>query len=416
MLKDITYCLLLSWLVLTSPISKATANYDLLIDTSYKKRHAGFGNIEHRQIGDDILLKWGHLPHKFENNHLQLSNGIVLSYGEIIMFAGDLFGSKDASISHCPQEYRQVCFYKQFRSLDKMNTNPSRNALHQIPVYRRYFNELSNKMRQAKLEGKSESQYYLQHGPEITKSLNRLSGGGSFISDYIPFGEYIQLASVNYDHFVPGALSAYETGHKVALDKAIEAHQADKSGDTEKAYTLLSKAYAMNGFANHFIMDAMSAGHFRTPRVEIEEHVLLPKALCLLIANLMHDEDNRVGLNVTNKLGFSWHAYGDGFLNTPEASHQLSLIHTLVQNSADAIYAAFESGEMPRHFDEMSLLPDYDRINQLNNHPPLFKWENNQLLKRKRNFDIDNNEYTSWWSGVITLIEFNQHDWSSLVD
>lgn len=414
MRKDIIYCLLLSWLVFVCPISIAGKNYDALIDDSYNSRKAGFANLEHLDIGNNVILKWGNLPHEHINNHIQLSNGLILSYGELIMFAGDLFGSKEFPISSCSPQDRQICFNKQFESLNQKSSNRYENAIFQVPTYRQYFALLSDEVKQAKSNGEKEWQFYFKHGSEISKKLNRLSGGGSFISDYIPFGEYIKLANVNYDHFYPDALIAYKTGHKLALETAIKAHQAESSGDTVQAYKLLSSAYAMNGFSNHYLTDSMSAGHFRTPRREIAEHVYLPKALCLLIANLMHDEDNQTGLNVTNKRGISWRAYGDGFLDSPEAYQHLSIIQQLVQESADAIYTAFESGQMPKEFEELSLLPDYNNINQLNNHPPLFKWENNKLLKRKHNFDINDNQYTSWWSGIVTLVQFNQHNKNSL--
>lgn len=411
--KDITHWLLLSWLVFFNATCNASSNYDYLISISYKERKAGFGGLEHRDLGENTTLKWGHLPHSLANNHLQLSNGLIVSYGELIMYAGDFFGNQNYPISTCRSKNKSSCFYKQFFTLDQSQTNPYKNALTQIPKYRRYFNELSNSLKQAKVEGESEWEFYIKHGSDISKTLNRLSGGGSVISDYIPFGEYIKLANVNYDHFVPNALSAYRTGHKLALETAIKAHIADLSGDTDQAHNLLTKAYVMNGFSNHYLTDAMSTGHFRTPRLEIVKHVFLPKALCLLIANLMHDEDNRIGLNVTNQRGISWHAYGDGHLNMPEASQHLALIQQVVQESVNAIYEAFESGKMPEHFDEMTILPDYSNISQLNNHPPLFKWENNQLLKRKHNFDINDNHYTAWWSGLITLMEFNHHDWNT---
>jgi len=416
MRKDTTCCLLLSFLVFFNPVSMANVNYDDLIDNSFKKRRAGFANLEHRKIGNQVVLRWGDLPHSLDNNQVELTNKLVLSYGELIMFAGDLFGSQKYPVSECPAKNQPYCFYQQFSALDRIKHNPFQNALIQIPTYRSYLSQLSHEINQAKSNGINEWQFYFKHGSDISKHLNRLSGGGSIISDYIPFGEYIKLAKVNYDHFVPGAITAYQAGHKLALQTAISAHEAYNAGNPEKAYQFLSRAYAMNGFANHYLTDAMSSGHFRTPRKEIAANVYLPKVLCLLIANLMHDEDNRIGLNVTNQRGISWRAYGDGFLGTPDASQHLNLIKQIVQESADAVFRAFESGQMPEKYEELSLLPDYNLIGQLNNHSPLFKWENNQLLKRKNNFDANDHRYTAWWSGVITLVKFNQHNWDDETD
>ena len=63
---------------------------------------------------------------------------------------------------------------------------------------------------------------------------------------------YLGLAKINWDHFGADARTAYNAGHRTALEAAVK-------GDLEDAYT-------MNAFADHFLEDSFSAGHLRTPR------------------------------------------------------------------------------------------------------------------------------------------------------
>lgn len=89
-------------------------------------------------------------------------------------------------------------------------------------------------------QGKSDSEFYKEYGSAINKKLNRLTCGGSFISDYIPFGNYLKLSETNFDHYQPESLIAYEVGHQVALDTALLGYQQKIKGNVAHAEQLLS--------------------------------------------------------------------------------------------------------------------------------------------------------------------------------
>jgi hypothetical protein len=390
--------------------SFAFEKHKSLIEGVLAKQQMSFANIEHRELGDSIQLQWSGLPHSNDVNILPLENGINLSYGEIVYLAGDFIGSQNCSISSSSSEQKAACFLKQFNALNRSNDPRICNSpITRVPAYRSYFQQLQEKLQQASRDGVSKKEYYRLHGFDISKDLNQLSCGGSVVSPLFPFGQYIKLAMKNFDHFIPGALVAYQTGHQVAIESALAAHASLMEGNIDNAKKLLQKAYAQNAYANHYLSDALSTGHMRTPRREMYDQSHLPAILKLLIANLMHDEDNRLGLNVHNHLGHSWKAYGDGMLDEDAAAEHRAVVIQIMQQSANAVYHAFISGDLPNNFDELLLLPIYDDITSINNHNPLFKLINGRVYKRKNNFDSSNDQYTKWWSGVLTLTQFIWH-------
>jgi hypothetical protein len=77
---------------------------------------------------------------------------------------------------------------------------------------------------------------------------------------------YFALATRNLSHFSAGgsAIATYAKGHSDALVDALEAGQ---SGDK----TIWRRALTKDAFAVHFLTDAFSAGHVRTPRADIKQ-------------------------------------------------------------------------------------------------------------------------------------------------
>jgi len=77
---------------------------------------------------------------------------------------------------------------------------------------------------------------------------------------------YFALASRNLSHFSAGgsAIATYAKGHSDALVDALEAGQ---TGDK----TIWRRALTKEAFAVHFLTDAFSAGHVRTPRADIKQ-------------------------------------------------------------------------------------------------------------------------------------------------
>lgn len=411
MLKNITRALPLSLIVvLPGYANDAFSNIGFKPETTtqlMEKYGPGFSSLEHKNMGDHVRL---HLSgSQTEIVKLNLPNGLKLSYGEIVMYGGDVFGDPSKPISNCKPEDQASCFKAQFEALGvkgKINNKRCSNPLNQVKTIDKYMSDVEKDLEESRRNGVNDWDFYDKEDVTITKKLNKLTCGGSIISAFIPFGNYIKLAQVNFDHFAPDSLIAYKTGHKYALETAREGFIKKEAGNIQEANRLLELAYAQNAFANHYLTDSFSAGHMRTPRRAIADGVFLPAALNLLIANLMHNEDNRHGLNVVNAEGTSWVAYGDGYLYKPEAELQRIVMLDAMQRSADGVYNTFMTGVIPDKFSEMDLFPDYGKIAELNQTAPLFKVENGVLLKRVKNNDYYDQHWTKYWSGLITLLRF----------
>ncbi|MGQ3890003.1 phospholipase [Legionella sp. CNM-1927-20] len=399
-MKNSLRCLLLVFISFFSIGGQTKQNFftTSILEQIIQKGGFGFANLEHRELGDALVLK----GLQNSNSELILPNGIKVTYGEIVMLAGDLFGNAKYPISSCSLTTPQDCFEAQFNTLALA---PKAKVFDEIKQLRQFFEKLSLELQQARSQGQDDWDFYKKKANDITKALNRLTGGGSFISDYIPFGQYILLAQVNFDHFVPDSLKAYQVGHQMALKTALKAHQLFLQNKLQEADNVLQLAYAQNAFANHYLTDSLSSGHMRTPRRAVAK-IHLPAVLNLLIANLMHDEDSQQGLWVFNSNGMNWLAYGDGNLYKKDNVFHYELTIKIMQLSADDIYEVFKTGVLPDIFPEMELLPLYDRIGELNNTSPLFKVENGKLLKREANFDPWNYHWTDHWIPLITLLEF----------
>ncbi|KTC83481.1 hypothetical protein [Legionella cincinnatiensis] len=402
MKKIITALMILLTLVQSSYANSSDFSQEL-INQLLERHLKNFSGFEHQYFGDQINLRF------YNNNSdklLHLPNGLILTYGQIVMLAGDLFGDPQHPISTCPMDKRKECFNLQFYALagdkDKNNCQTPRTQAENLIQYQEQIAQLLMDWRS---QGKADSEFYKEYGSAINKKLNRLTCGGSFISDYIPFGNYLKISEANFDHYQPDSLIAYEVGHQVALDTALLGYQQKIKGNVAHAEQLLELAYAQNAFANHYLSDSFASGHIRTPRLAIEKQVFLPSILNLLLANLMHDEDNRLGLNVVNQEGTFWTVYGDNYLFKEEAELQRIILLQAMQRSADNIYDTFESGNFPEHFSELKLVPLLKEVEQLNQTSPLFKVDNGILLKRKDGHDPYNFEWTENWSGLITLLE-----------
>ncbi|KTD60978.1 hypothetical protein [Legionella shakespearei] len=413
MLKNITQALPLSLFVaLHCHAHSSSSSIAFKAETTtqlMEKYGPGFSSLEHKNIGDNVKLHLSGTDSANELVKLTLPNGLKLSYGEIVMYGGDMFGDASHPISNCKPADQANCFKAQFDALGvkgEANNKRCSNPLNQAKTLDKYMGSVEKDLEIARSEGVNDWDFYDKHDVTITKELNKLTCGGSVISAFIPFGSYIKLAQANFDHFAPDSLTAYRTGHRYAMETAREGFTKMQAGDQQEANRLLELAYAQNAFANHYLTDSFSAGHMRTPRRAIAKGVFLPAALNLLIANLMHNEDNRHGLNVVNAEGTSWVAYGDGYLYKPEAEMQRLVMLDAMQRSADGVYNAFLTGQIPDKFPEMDLLPDYSKIPEMNDTAPLFKVENGVVLKRVKNNDYYDHHWTKYWSGLITLIRF----------
>ncbi|CAL7960613.1 hypothetical protein GAMM_170025 [Gammaproteobacteria bacterium] len=133
---------------------------------------------------------------------------------------------------------------------------------------------------------------------------------------------------------------AYNAGHEVAIETAIQAYNTKDSVEKSK---LLVLAYARNGYACHFLSDRFAAGHMRVPFKKMRD-ILPTNVLALLLINKQHDEDNAHGLEVTNKRGDKWTAYGDKRCYDDINKQNREILAEAMQKSADEIAYAFNNG------------------------------------------------------------------------
>lgn len=185
----------------------------------------------------------------------------------------------------------------------------------------------------------------------------------------------------NSDHFYENAVDAYKVGHRWALEVA-----AGAKGDKEE----LKRAYAIDAFALHFLTDLFASGHVRNQRGALELflntlkfdsipffQVTLPlkKELAGILTGAQHEKDGNEGLNVRNKRGDFWRAYGDGcfFQDRNEENRKMAIEAT--QASVREVFEAFLSGSIPATNPVYDLLPYATDLNP----KPLYEIKGNRL-------------------------------------
>jgi len=354
--------------------------YTLLMTTAAL---SAFENAEHMAIGDSVHLQC--------DTKFKLPNGLELTYGEIVALAGDFFAILECPISQgVTQGDQKQRFLNTFDTLAK-NPDAPKIALQLVNVFHKTLDAIQKSDKKA-------SEVYAEIGGSLQRDYNVITGGGSFATPLFPLGTAVTqlLSPANWDHFVPHALAAYQAGHSAAIDVAIQANQNIRG---------LERAYAMNAFACHYLSDAFSAGHMRTPRKELSQHVELDFVAALLM-DYMHGEDCLLGLKVKNQNGDEWTAFGDSYYFDPENAKSREILEKIMQNSADEVYFAFKNGYAPKEGISV-LLPELDSGNA----SPLFVWDQQEgALKRRCDInDLACYEWTSSWWGWTTLIDLSEY-------
>ena len=141
-------------------------------------------------------------------------------------------------------------------------------------------------------------------------------------------------------------MRTYKAGHTAALNQAIN---ANRTGNT----TLLTGAYFLEAFAQHYLTDLFAGGHTREPRrilhwTYIDGDVGLPSPYPAdRCAQKQHDEENANGLWVTNAIGESWASYGDKELFSNKSTPNFGQAVKACQAGVAEIYGAFRTGTAP---------------------------------------------------------------------
>jgi len=367
----------------------------------------GFESPEHLYLGNQVNLTFI-TPHAAPVS-LPLPNGLALTYGQLVMFGGDFYGVPALPISLGLTEADKIDrFNKAYVTL----ANDAK-AVVEVPQYLADIALEDKEIKDGLAQGKSLPDIYQDIGIDHLITQNCISGGFCpadhpdmprsvmrkvFVLNQ---GLALKLANTDYDHFNQQAWLSYLAGHSAALDYAI---MASASQDETK----LATAYAMNGFASHFLSDLFAAGHMRTPRYELSAHVT-PMTVGSMLSNYMHNEDNAQGLRVSNAAGNTWMSYGDTFYAAAQDEANAQMILKALQTSADEIFEAFTTGKKPQD----SVLPLIPDLNQLHQYPqtentsPLFYWDEKvqKLLRRNNINNLYDYSHTSSWLGWSTLIE-----------
>lgn len=360
-----------------------------------------FEGAEHKAVGDNTRLRFveGAEPVLAQNVPLHLPNGLALTYGQVLALGGDFYGIVDRPINEgsTPADRLQR-FTAAFDSLAALPASKT-EATQVLAIMQKEIDAV----KQAVKDGKQPHEAYDALGDTLSEEWNKITGGGSFVSALFPLGRYLKLAANNADHFGEWARLAYIAGHTAALQTAAAAR-------ANQDELQLERAYAMNAFADHYLTDLFSSGHLRVPRKAMAAAVT-PSDLGSLITRFMHDEDSKFGLKVRNGHGEQWRAFGDKrYFDTTDADNR-NQVNQAVQDSADEVYAAYSSGNVPTTFNALQRLPDLTFVmNPANNFSPLFRVQDNKVLRRK---DVNNLNDTAtvddWWGWSTYLLLKDYH-------
>lgn len=358
-----------------------------------------FSSSEHVDIGDHVVLRFSSEDKGASGVRMQLENGLQLTYGEILTL-GDFYGTPKSPISYGESDEEKRRLFLQ--AFNMLAVTPGKNEVPQVLFL---IKEEQRLIEEAIRNNQSIDDVYAKISHRFDIQYNCITGGGCHEATWLlKQGRYLKLLKSNYDHFGDQAIMAYQVGHKIALEIAAKAGKS-------KNVNQLTTAYAMNAFASHFLTDRFSAGHIRTPRVELPMQTI-PGIVGAILANYMHGEENSYGLHVHNSRGDSWIAYGDRSYLKPESVRHRALIIETAQTSANEIFHAYLSGRVDESDQElMKLIPYPDEIkNQARTDlSTLFYWEE-QTKKLYRRHDVTlpyDRNWTTNWFGWTTLIKLH---------
>jgi hypothetical protein len=181
---------------------------------------------------------------------LELENKLLVTYGEINGFAGDYFGYERPISSASNFVEMKELFQSWFNLLGVSEGGKAKAEALRAEL--KVVNDQVVRVLQSATGGTGDelAEVYKKtplnvwRMDDISKDT-RWAKGASFL----------RLAETNIDHFGDEARLTYNAGHSLAIDCAVK-------GD-------LSKALAINGFADHFLQDSFAAGHLRVPRAKL---------------------------------------------------------------------------------------------------------------------------------------------------
>lgn len=304
---------------------------------------------EHGYTGDAITLTLTDGTKKPAGDYpFTLQNKLQLAYGQINALAGDFYGTSDPiSDGPTPVEQQQR-FLNAYYWLATDTTRQPGECNQLLGLLKQEVDTVNLAVQLYR----DPSIVYNGLLPDITSSLE----AATLTRTKIP--GYLGLAQINWDHFGVDARTAYNAGHALALNAAVNGY--------------LEYAYTLNAFADHFLEDSFSAGHMRTPRRMVHTF----DGIGDVCAKYMHDEDNAIGLSVQNPAGQTWMAYGDKCALDTANADNLQRCLRAVQASANEIYTAWQTKTLPQTYAAWNKAPTLQSALQPRALAALFKLPN----------------------------------------
>lgn len=367
--------------------------------TAYATNHhyqPFFESPEHMIIGNNVKIYSPTDPDGKAGRKILLENGLNITYGEIVTM-GDFYEIPNMPISQGQSSAeRNKRFMDAFNSL---STNP--DSVSEAEKILSVIHNVEKTVNDGRAQGKTAEEIYGEIANDANRQYNCITGGGCTKVWWVRPGRFLQLSKFDYDHFGADAWMSYQTGHDLAVLKAIEAgKQHDEAG--------LETAYAMNAFACHFLTDRFAAGHMRTPRKKLVEEVK-PGVAGSLLSSYMHTEENYYGLHVHNLLGNHWQAYGDRSYLNQKNSESRAILDKAMQISADQIYDAYQTGKLQDDQVVNNYIPIPDEVDNhaVQDISPLFYWDESThtLMRRSDVANYYDRNWTGNWWGWSTLLK-----------
>ena len=222
-------------------------------------RRLGFEGGEHTLLGDGVTIlfpqqqsddSYEYLPQL--GNHVDFAPWLFaaqlsyqLTYGNIVAMP-DIFANTSHAIADGVNEKDQQ---ERFKSSFATFYNNSKSHIKSLNGVLGVINEEIALIKKALADGGQPSEDYEKAGLSFTEKYIW----------YDPMMLEILLTCIT-DHFAgfdDCAWTAYHAGHQVALATALQAHHEENPATKSK---LLVLAYAMNGYACHYLSDRFAAG------------------------------------------------------------------------------------------------------------------------------------------------------------
>jgi len=365
----------------------------------------------------------------------QINENLKLSPGHVVALAGDFFAALDPIAFGKTNDEKTERFEAAFKTL--CESTESTTTIERIVAHiedesegssphahwgMRFVKEIKQRAKNA-LDFNN-IRYIFEMMPEKNASgLKKLLGKAAFWHS-----PYYRLALMNFDHFGEEAKVAYLTGHLAAIKMAQEAGDQIRRGEHKKGKESIKGALLRELYACHYLTDLFAAGHIRTPRKQLLNHLMqggsgeidgipdLAKTtdLDLLIAGFfarkMHDEDGDKGLFVKfkdQKDAKAWKAFGDGNFYNKENQKSAKHVCKVVQMALWDLVFAYHKEEKELKLNSEDKLathipwafPAVEKYkNQLK---PLFYTEGRKLRCR------DNNIFSPMTFGLTAVSLFN---------